>query len=1195
MKTPSQYIKKLALQLKLVITIILGTTGYTYAQTCVSLSSAPSSAQNYIVTYTPRVSGITNPATLPSKNTCQVMQTVKYFDGLGRLVQTVQTKGNPNATKDLITPVAYDGYGRTVTQYMPYTASGTSGSYRTTAFADQSSFYNAATPGIVQTTKPYSQVFNEFSPLNRPLDQGAQGTDWQPGAGHSVRMSYTFNNHTAFDPNNITTNPGSHQALYYTVTNNSNGTCKLIMAGSTVYNDNELEVIITRDENWSVADGCTGKTEQYKDKEGRVVLKRTYNYNAATAKEEMLSTYYVYDDFGDLCFVLPPAANPDGGSISQSVLDNLCYQYLYDGKNRMVAKKIPGKGWDYVIYNKIDQPIASQDSVQRMKSPQQVSFTKYDAEGRVIETGFYTLTGSTPGTNYRASMQSTADAQTTLWESRATGTTHGYTDVTVPTTGITLLTVMYYDDNSNIPNLPAAYTAPTGATGMTRGLLTSKKTAVLNTPSDVLWNVNYYDVLNRSIETYQQHYLGGTAALNANNYDAVTQNYDFTNAPTSTKRMHYVGGALVVTVNTRNIYDHLGRKIKHWQSIQNAGQTVDRRTLIDSLNYNEIGQIWKKHLHSTDSVNFKQDITYAYNERGWLLTGSAQLFEEQLQYNSNNTVNGMTPVKQYNGNISAQSWGLPGTMAKTYAYQYDRLNRLTNGSSSDNYNESNISYDLNGNITALKRTTGSTTLTDNLAYVYLNGTTPTNQLKSITDATTSDIGLKHGTWNFTYDGNGNLLTDPSKGITTNIVYNILDLPQSIADKNTTYTYDATGQKLRRVIGTAVTDYIGGIEYDGTTTAETISFIQTEEGRALPNGAVNYNYEYYLTDHLGNSRIAFDTKTSSAVQVQADDYYPFGMEQSVTANGTKNEYLYNRKELQENTGLYDYGARFFDPVIARWNVIDPLAEKHTEITPYNYGINNPISVIDPTGADIVEGPFGIPIDLPAVDHFESDGGYQVNGTYYSKEAFEKELPDIAQPYLQQEADASYGVNHETSSSTTGTNYYASSDKHAGINNNNDNANQGGPDMRPASPGSYYNAAGQIIYNGGVVQNWSSPNGDRHDAQFITKSGQIIEFPGASFSPYKSTYDAGFTLPNGSIYLDPANGLADLEHEYGHFLDAQKNGAFGYSLMMPISLLSATFDSYTEHLSRSYELRATNLAIQFFGPTSAIALATKAYPR
>lgn len=92
------------------------------------------------------------------------------------------------------------------------------------------------------------------------------------------------------------------------------------------------------------------------------------------------------------------------------------------------------------------------------------------------------------------------------------------------------------------------------------------------------------------------------------------------------------------------------------------------------------------------------------------------------------------------------------------------------------------------------------------------------------------------------------------------------------------------------------------------------------------------------------------------------------------------------------------------------------------------------------------------------------------------------------------------------------------------------------MRPSSPGSYYNAAGQIIYNGGVVQNWSSPNGGRKDAQFITKGGQVIEFPGASFSPYKSTYDAGFTLPSGEIFLDPANGLADLEHEYGHFLDA-----------------------------------------------------------
>ena len=97
--------------------------------------------------------------------------------------------------------------------------------------------------------------------------------------------------------------------------------------------------------------------------------------------------------------------------------------------------------------------------------------------------------------------------------------------------------------------------------------------------------------------------------------------------------------------------------------------------------------------------------------------------------------------------------------------------------------------------------------------------------------------------------------------------------------------------------------------------------------------------------IGNVRYTFDIYGGAVRKLQEDDYYSFGKRRNGTSD---NRYLYNGKEVQEELGQYDYGARVYDPVVGRWLVVDPLAEKMRRFSPYNYAFNNPIRFVDPDG-------------------------------------------------------------------------------------------------------------------------------------------------------------------------------------------------------------------------------------------------------
>ena len=139
------------------------------------------------------------------------------------------------------------------------------------------------------------------------------------------------------------------------------------------------------------------------------------------------------------------------------------------------------------------------------------------------------------------------------------------------------------------------------------------------------------------------------------------------------------------------------------------------------------------------------------------------------------------------------------------------------------------------------------------------------------------------------------------------------------------------------------------------------YILTPEGtvsRTEGSAGTNYTYNYFKKDQIGSTRAVLSAVGNSLQNVQSTDYYPFGLAYS-TNNLNKNKYLFSGKELQDASiggtilGLYDFGARQYDPVIGRWMSIDLLANKFPDVSPFVYCLNNPINLVDLYGLEPIE--------------------------------------------------------------------------------------------------------------------------------------------------------------------------------------------------------------------------------------------------
>ncbi|MFC4636474.1 DUF6443 domain-containing protein [Dokdonia ponticola] len=507
----------------------------------------------------------------------QKIEAISYVDGLGRPIQSIAI-GAGGQGQNIISYTEYDEVGRTPKQYLPFaTASGVPNPLDfvdpLTLKADIHTFYN--TPKYEDTQNPYSEMVYEASPLNRVLKQGAPGNSWAVGqddTDHTIKFDYTSNQ--------------ADEVRFFDITYAGGNTIDPSLSVSGYYPINQLYKNITKDENWTPTSGNNHTTEEFTNKSGQVLLKRTYNNGQAH------DTYYIYDDYGNLSFVLSPEAsdqiidaNDNLVTNYQDILDKLGYQYKYDYRNRLIEKKIPAKGWEYIVYNKLDQPVLTQDA--RLRENNQWLLTKYDALGRVAYTGIAVSSES------RQWQQNTANNlpaySGNVYEQRSAntqniaGTLVNYSNQSFPVTNITeVLTVNYYDsyvDHSGITLPSSVYNQ--NITSATQGLPTVSKVRVLGT-GDWITSVTGYDEKARPI-------FGATINNYLSTEDTSESLLDFTGKVLESRTTHQKSGHQEVVTKDYFTYDHQNRLITHMQQIDN-----EPVQLIASNSYDELGQLESK-------------------------------------------------------------------------------------------------------------------------------------------------------------------------------------------------------------------------------------------------------------------------------------------------------------------------------------------------------------------------------------------------------------------------------------------------------------------------------------------------------------------------------------------------------------------------------------------------------------------------
>ena len=890
-----------------------------------------------------------------------MMTTVTWLDDFGR-EESVHQVGFTPSHKTLMSLTEYDGHGRVSKRWLPALATPQRvilPGLHTVTYLDAHVRPEDIMPGSSEANlgdgAPYSEVIYDGSPLDRPLMEYGSGEAWRQ-AGRGILSEHMGNS------------AGDERLVCHRIeVQASKNDTSFVISSEGLYPDGSLKVVSVTDEDGK-------ETLTFTDRHGREILSRQVMKEGGEC--QYLDTYSVYDGLDHLLAVIPPALS-DRLSVGQSLdpeeTERYAYLYLYDSKERVCARKLPGIGWVRMEYDDADRLVFTQDGEQRRRG--ESTFMLYDIHGRECVTG---VCGHDVPTGNMISGFALAEYV------GAGGALDGYACSGVTLVSPQVMSAFYYDSHAFVDDFATGLPDSLAMYGTQIPSLIGRRTgSCLHEVSEGIsgkkvWGLVRYDGRGRVSHTEMSYPDGG--------WDTEDVEHDFLGSPVRRHLVHRKGTETVCEDLTYT-YDDSERLLEVRHSL-NGGTPV----LLARNTYDELGRLSGTERGSNDALSS----TYSYNVRSWLTGIDGSLFKETLHYNELRSDRLGNDRRRFGGDVSSMEWRSgAGNGTRSYDFSYDGLGRLV----SADYGEygdhvvgygASYSYDNMGNLLSLSREGDMTSslkgIVDNLSMTY-DG----NMLASVSDSApapsvTGSADFRDGVSEaveYTYDRNGNMTSDLNRKVSL-ISYNRQNRPARMrhAGGTETFTYLPDGTKRGRTFlgkdrSLSRTEYRGNL----VCADDSLKYILFDGGLIAMDRA-EPEYLFFLRDHLGSTRVV---ARSNGKAVQVNHYYPYGMAYAsgrmsgnaeahpVTGEGGNvidgdleigggtggmelarpgasqpYRFLGNELYTSNSLGLYDFSARMYDPALGRFLSVDPMAESYRHLSPYAYCAGNPVVYVDKDG-------------------------------------------------------------------------------------------------------------------------------------------------------------------------------------------------------------------------------------------------------